>query len=209
MINSSTEFLVSKPPSNLEDLRFFGKFWDEEGTVEVYDEFFKREKIEYDVVKHLISSLVFDSVYEMGCGDARFSKPLFTNKKYSGIDISNLAIKRAKESYPKDNFLCGDFLKEKPVNADLIIAIAVLDSVYNIDLTLQKMRNMANKYVIFTTHYPLSKTNEHDQLFNDRTQAYTNRLSMEKIARVFPDMKSCQNGSVIVWQWERHHNDTD
>jgi SAM-dependent methyltransferase len=73
----------------------------------------------------LISSIISpnSSVLDVGCGQGDFYNYIKNNKiQYYGIDISELMIKKAKQTNPNVKFFQKDFLEEKFENFDYVIA---------------------------------------------------------------------------------------
>jgi ubiquinone/menaquinone biosynthesis C-methylase UbiE len=66
-------------------------------------------------------------VLDLGCGNGRFNEFL-EGKDYTGLDKSGELIKKAKEKYPKQNFLVGDALNLpfEDNSFDYVISIAVI-----------------------------------------------------------------------------------
>jgi len=64
------------------------------------------------------------------------NKELFTDIKYTGIDISKIAIEYCKNNFDFE-FICGNFIKLNiSQKYDLIYSHAVIDHVYDILLLL-------------------------------------------------------------------------
>lgn len=73
----------------------------------------------------LISSIISpnSSVLDVGCGQGDFYNYIKNNKiQYYGIDISELMIKKAKQTNPNIKFFQKDFLEENFENFDYVIA---------------------------------------------------------------------------------------
>ncbi|MFC1710094.1 class I SAM-dependent methyltransferase [Patescibacteria group bacterium] len=90
-------------------------------------------------------------ILDIGCGEGtRLSKVVGNSKAY-GIDISRVAIKKAKDSYPKINFIRGDVekLPYKDEMFDLVYSAFVLEHLDDPEKVLNEaIRVTKNKGVI-------------------------------------------------------------
>lgn len=109
-----------------------------------------------NIMKH-IQPLDFASVYEVGVGEGRISKPILDLKnisKYDGSDMSNLRIKIVQEKlkqYPQFNVEYGSFQNVSLHKTyDLVLASEVLMHITPEDIkdVIKKMLIASKKYVI-------------------------------------------------------------
>ena len=95
-------------------------------------------------------------VLDYGCDLGNFSK--FVNKKnYTGFDINDKSIKRAKEIFKAYNFI-NDKSKIKIKHYDVIISLAVIEHIKdpkNFILELQQYLKDEQSIIILTTPNPL------------------------------------------------------
>ncbi len=177
----------------------FGYYWQTKGDEALYDIFFNGEKMEHSLfAKFVKEHNDFDSVYELGCGDGRSVSLYFQGKEYLGVDISGMAIDRAMKNYPFASFKAADFLKQPDHKADLVCALVTLDSVYDIDATLELMKRCATKYVFFTNHYARTKTDDHIIVPSEKNGTCQNQLSEKAIRVIFPDVVKLTNAWYVI-----------
>jgi len=92
---------------------------------------------------------------EIGCGTGIYPinfRELFSDKSYSGINISESAIEHCK-LHSNFDFYCGDYLQmniEKKF--DLVFSNAVIDHVYDIDLFLSKIIKSCKKHAYISAY---------------------------------------------------------
>jgi SAM-dependent methyltransferase len=72
----------------------------------------------------LLESIEPASVFDVGCGDGRLTSDL-PLPRYSGIDLSAEAVRRARLLHPTGEFVIGS-LDQSPMEADLVLCIDVL-----------------------------------------------------------------------------------
>jgi trans-aconitate methyltransferase len=101
----------------------------------------------------LINRYNFSSILDYGCGKGHFSSLLKKkNNKVTGIDISSVAIEKAKARFPSINFMVADqtkFLAEYKEKHDLIIAMEVLSYIEN-------WKSLLNRFADLTSHLLLT-----------------------------------------------------
>lgn len=91
------------------------------------------------------------SILEVGCGEGTKLYKLFSKKNYRiGIDISKIAIKRAKKNYPKIWFKVADAekLPFKSKEFDLVFSAFLLEHLQNPEKALLEIIRVAKKYLI-------------------------------------------------------------
>ena len=163
----------------------YGDIW-RNAKPQLWDTFYKQEGREHEAVAEFIKTHDdFDSVFELGCGDGRSARMYFADKDYYGVDIgSNATVVAQKQGLPNHKFENTDYFAHHR-EADLVIAIAVLDNCIRIDDTLDLMDRCANKYILFTNHYPLTEGDEHIE----KPLTEQNKLSEKAIRIRFPNVK--------------------
>lgn len=82
-----------------------------------------------DILSSHFSSVGGDSILDIGCGDLELLSESRFPFKYTGIDISDVVIRRNQEKYPDLRFEAIDFGNAKDVSqfsADLVLSLDVL-----------------------------------------------------------------------------------
>jgi ubiquinone/menaquinone biosynthesis C-methylase UbiE len=101
-------------------------------------------------IQNIIEKLKINSILEIGCGIGDNLKKI-ERKRVVGIDISEFAIKKAREKYPKFEFHVGNVL-QIPLEEkfDLVFSCAVIEHIKP-NLRIQafnEMYRMSNKYIL-------------------------------------------------------------
>ncbi len=162
----------------------FGDVW-RVAPPSMWKTFYKNENHEYKLLADALLKLEFISVLELGCGDGECARTYFPDTHYVGIDLAGNPIKvaDAMKETDKHTFICDDYYNHREKRAELVLAMAVLDSCLNVDDTIDIMVNCATKYAFFTTHYADSNNKEHKE------DAHSNKLSAYKIRKRYPGIK--------------------
>lgn len=99
-----------------------------------------------------------ENILDIGCGQGEFLYLLnkkVKNKKFTGIDISSVAIKNAKHKFKKITFFKSSSSKTPFANNsfDTILLIEVIEHLIDIDSTLQEIKRILkpNGYLMITT----------------------------------------------------------
>jgi SAM-dependent methyltransferase len=109
----------------------------------------------FQLVSELISPLSPKTIFDLGCGDgfqADFLKRTIPGVIISGCDISPTAVQRA--SMKMDNCYMLDIdhadLPEESESYDLVLCIAVLEHLYDVDHALREMYRVLepDKYIL-------------------------------------------------------------
>ncbi len=67
----------------------------------------------YGILSAYLTHLGAAQILDVGCGDGLL-RHHWNGPRYAGLDISNVALAKAKERFPKDAWIQGDFGKEIP-----------------------------------------------------------------------------------------------
>jgi SAM-dependent methyltransferase len=136
-------------------------------------------------------------VFEVGCGTGVYPiklKELFSNIKYTGIDISETAIKQCKKNSSFE-FLVGDFIKLNiSKKFDLVYSHAVVDHVYDMDAFVAKIVDVTKKYAYITAYrgfFPVLK--KHRMNWNNEDGSYYNDFSIIQIKKKFKEIGLNEN----------------
>ncbi len=107
------------------------------------------------IIKNIIRPLEFESVLDVGCGQGSFLEELqaeFPGIKPRGIDLSQSAVKLARERVPSGRFIVMDItnaaLDEK---CDLVVCSEVLEHIPDDITALRNLRKMTGKYLLVST----------------------------------------------------------
>jgi SAM-dependent methyltransferase len=131
----------------------YGQWWNtNELGLEWYQTIYgyRRKTHEYfiDWFRRNAEGEQLNSVLEVGCGRAYPFAKLFSDRAYTGIDISAKEIDWCRQKYPQHDFWCGDFLAGQfSGTSDLAISHAVIDHVYDINLVLKRMIGAARRCI--------------------------------------------------------------
>lgn len=96
------------------------------------------------------------SVLDIGCGDGyRCSILKEKIEAVSGIDISEVRIRRAKKMFKDIEFRVGDVttLPYKDRSFDLVVAVEVLEHVSHFEKSIKEMKRVSKKFAAFTVPY--------------------------------------------------------
>ena len=173
----------------------YGKIWQEkfgDEQIQWYDNMHNSCLKMHDDFKKFLTEKSPSTVLEVGCGGGYYPrnlKELFTNMEYTGIDISKTAIDFCKSKSPF-NFICTDFLK-KALNKkfDLVFSHALIDHVYDVDLFIEKIIEVSNRFAYITAYrgyFP--DLEKHVMKRNNLEGTYYNDISIKQLSKKFADM---------------------
>ena len=179
----------------------YGKTWQKkEGNEQNdwYDQMHESHKIQHqDFIQYLKIRKNLETVLEVGCGTGVYPiklKELFANIKYTGIDISETAIKQCKKNSSFE-FIAGDFIKlDISRKFDLVFSHAVVDHVYDVDEFVAKIVNLTKKYAYITAYrgfFPDLK--KHKMNWNDEDGSFYNDFSIIQINKKLKEMGLNEN----------------
>ena len=176
--------------SGVGDKAEYGKTWQEKSgseQIEWYEKMHNSCLKMHDDFKKFLAEKSPTAVLEVGCGAGYYPiklKELFRDMEYTGIDISETAIKACKSKSTFD-FICTDFLK-KGINKkfDLVFSHALIDHVYDVDLFIEKIIASSNRFVYVTAYrgyFPDLK--KHVMRRNDADGSYYNDVSTKQLTK--------------------------
>ena len=179
----------------------YGKTWQEkEGSEQNdwYNKMHQSHKIQHqDFIQYLKTRKNLETVLEVGCGTGIYPiklKELFANIKYTGIDISETAIKQCKKNSSFE-FIAGDFIKlDISRKFDLVFSHAVVDHVYDVDEFVAKIVNLTKKYAYITAYrgfFPDLK--KHKMNWNHEDGSYYNDFSIIQINKKLKEIGLNEN----------------
>ena len=179
----------------------YGKTWQKkEGNEQNdwYDQMHESHKIQHqDFIQYLKTRKNLETVLEVGCGTGVYPiklKELFANIKYTGIDISETAIKQCKKNSSFE-FIAGDFIKLNISRKfDLVFSHAVVDHVYDVDEFVAKIVNLTKKYAYITAYrgfFPDLK--KHKMNWNNEDGSFYNDFSIIQINKKLKEMGLNEN----------------
>ncbi|MBP7088337.1 MAG: class I SAM-dependent methyltransferase [Candidatus Omnitrophica bacterium] len=116
-----------------------------------------------------------DGILDYGCGQGGWIKELknkFPNSNIYGIDISRVAIQRAKEKFPKCNFCYfdGDSLPFSGEYFDLIFSYHVFEHVSNISKTISNISYLLKKNGYLCVAFPCANRNSFEERITSLTK---------------------------------------
>jgi SAM-dependent methyltransferase len=128
------------------------------------------------------------TVLEVGCGTGVYPikyKELFSDKKYTGIDISEKNINFCRKNSDFE-FICCDIIKtDLKKTFDLVFSHAVIDHVYDIDMFLARLVQVCGKYAYINSYrgyFP--ELVKHQMEWREDDKCYYNNISITQIRKV-------------------------
>ena len=107
------------------------------------------------ILIEIITSLKFNSVLDVGCGQGSFLQELlseFPTAKLYGIDVSPGAVKLASARVPRGKFWVLDIEKERLEETfDLVVCSEVLEHIVDDLAALENLAHMTGKYIVIST----------------------------------------------------------
>lgn len=125
------------------------------------------------------------SVLEIGCSTGIFPikyDEYFSNKQYTGLDISQKCIEYCKDHSSFD-FICEDFLKKNITQKwDLVFSFDVIDHVYDVELFIKNLVMATRKHAYIVAYYGyFPKLEKHSRKWDDKDGIYFNSLSVKHL----------------------------
>lgn len=113
------------------------------------------------VVKRIAPKTPNLTIMDFGCGSGNMLSEIMKlnpKSKYIGIDVSDIAIKKIKERFPKEIFFAvedGGKIPVKTGSVDFILALDVIEHVYNTKETLSELARILKPggRILITTPY--------------------------------------------------------
>jgi SAM-dependent methyltransferase len=104
-----------------------------------------------------MSKYPHDYVLDLGCGvgnNIKWLSDKWPESKFTGVDISDVAIEYAKSKVPTAEFICGSIEKVSvPVYSDIIFLIGVLEHIRNLTSFLKSVREIPCGFLFVRTIY--------------------------------------------------------
>ena len=173
----------------------YGKTWQEkdgEDQVKWYDKMHKSHQVQHEDFLKFLKIKEPRTVLEVGCGTGVYPiklKELFSDKEYTGTDISETAIKQCKQNSSFE-FIAGDFLKLNFTKKfDLVFSHAVVDHVYDMDAFVLKIVELTKQFAYITAYrgyFPELK--KHKMNWNNDDGSYYNNFSIIQIKEKFNEI---------------------
>ena len=102
----------------------------------------------------MVAELPVRSVLDVGCGSGQNLRALaaFRNYRLAGIDVSDIALERARAAVPDAELHCMDVQSQKlETQFDLVMSLQVVEHVPDDLALIRNMRLMSKRYVIIAT----------------------------------------------------------
>ncbi len=172
----------------------YGTWWKQKDK-KFYDDIYNdTPKLDEPFKKWINTKDNINTILEIGCGDGRYSKILFSSKKYHGIDINENIIKLniLENKNSNHSFKSGDFISDSSLDNnkfDLVFSLSVIDHVYDIDGFITKCINLADKYVWITAYlgyHPDLKS--HKTKWKKELSCYHNNLSVSGLEKLLREL---------------------
>jgi len=117
-----------------------------------WDRVYKQSTRNFNKFKERINDFIYDdeSLLDFGCGEGHFSQHIKPTIKYTGIDYSKVAIKKAKKNFPDKEFLDGDIRNlEIPDNSyDTVFLYECYENLPDWKQALKELWRIARKRII-------------------------------------------------------------
>ncbi len=112
----------------------------------------------YFAIKKALQYKSGGKALDVGCAFGHFTAALPESFEKHGCDVSDYAIKTAKQCYPKIRFKKADISRKKPFNKkfDLILAFDVLEHVLDLKSALKNIHGMLKEDGVFIAGVPVS-----------------------------------------------------
>lgn len=110
--------------------------------------------VEHKRIREVVNSLKLPTVgvaLDFGCGKGDFTillQQLLPNWRIVGLDISTVAILKAKELHPQSEFYSFDEFRKNDLKFDFIFSHHVLEYVPDMEYTLSKFESLSNKNTV-------------------------------------------------------------
>lgn len=140
---------------------FYNRYWKENRNIKLGDYHYK-----WPAIKKLIPVGEKLTILDFGCGGGLITYEVYKmnpQSKIIGIDISEVAIKKAKKKVPQAIFYIikdGDRLPLKSSTVDFILATDVIEHIYNTKDTMKEFFRILKpegKILITTPYHGLIK----------------------------------------------------
>ena len=137
-------------------------------------------------------------VLDLGCGDGRFTKLMFSGKLDYGLDISKGAIEKARKNKIYKSYIISDAhiipLPDKSIQT--VFSNSVFEHIPNLLPVLAELSRVLKPSgkIIFTTHSPLSK--------NFYGVRILKKLNLNRIARIYEKIFCQMLQLKTVWDKE-------
>ena len=168
----------------------YGKVWQEkfgDEQVQWYEEMHNSCLKMHDAFHKFLMEKSPTTVLEVGCGAGYYPRNLkdyFHGMQYTGTDISETAIEfcKSKSSF---NFICTDFLKNNlNKKFDLVFSHALIDHVYDVDLFIEKIIDVSNRFAYVTAYRGYFPDLErHVMRRNNLEGSYYNDISIKQMSK--------------------------
>ena len=112
-----------------------------------------------DTIFYEINKLDLKTILDFGCGEGFFLKAMkdrgLSNKKILGVDHRKEAIERASSLFPEYDFKQMDLFQINPdeYQFDLVMAIEVLEHLYEPEKFVKHLTLLSSTYVLFTVPF--------------------------------------------------------
>ena len=151
-----------------------------------YERMFFGKLLSLKKLNDYLKNKKFSSVLEIGCSTGLLPKSMyeiFNNVKYTGMDLSEKSLEIAKVNFKQGQFIKDDFIKSYLKNSfDLIIALDVIDHVYDPDTFLEKIIQKSNKFGYVRSYRGyFEDLTDHKMEYRGDEGIYYNNLSIKKI----------------------------
>jgi SAM-dependent methyltransferase len=107
------------------------------------------------IIAHMLDSLSFDSVLDVGCGEGSllaFLGDRYPGRRMAGLDVAGPAIELARRNFPAASYLAGDLgCLPKESQYDLVTSIDVLEHVEDDEGMLRGMASACQRYALCGT----------------------------------------------------------
>ena len=142
--------------------KFYDTYWSDSSKNIIDKELHKKDfNYKWPVIKRLIPKESGITILDFGCGNGVFIKhmrEINPRAKFIGIDVSRIAIEKAKRTVPDAKFYVvedGNIFPIRNSQVDFILASDVIEHVYNTETTFRELARVLKHHgkILMTTPY--------------------------------------------------------
>ncbi len=135
----------------------YQNIWETKWTdMQKYGPVHRHQRRIYRLLLKSVQNVQFETVLDVGCGtgdNLMFIKSIFPSMMAFGIDITEAALKVARERIHGGRFWIDDIQNPKQINSrfDLVIFLEVIEHLENDLKALENISKITNKYLLLST----------------------------------------------------------
>ena len=161
----------------------YGDIW-QNLTEEYYKKMFDNDwRLHLEMQTWLLNHR-FENILEIGCGTGQYAE--YFGERFVGIDVSRGGIETARKTHPCSRFIYGDYLEtDLPDKYDLVMSVASIDCVYDMNKFIMKAIENSRKYVVIINYNSYNNDiYNHHYIHREDGDYYENIISLREIRRL-------------------------